>query len=77
MKNFVTIALSMLGIWTMLTGIMDSDFHIFAALALTGILCIHIWLNRKLFFQRFKGLGWSWVLVGLGMLAIIATTGVD
>jgi len=75
MRSGVTIAMSLLGIWTILTGIIGSPaHHILAALAFIVVLCIHVWLNRKSFLQRFKGLGWKWSLIGLGILIILATT---
>jgi hypothetical protein len=76
LKNIITIFLSIFGLWTIVTGIMDSDIHIFAACALIVAVCIHIWLNRILFLQRFKGLGWKWMLVGAVTLAAIATSAI-
>jgi hypothetical protein len=60
-----------------MTGVMESDVHIFAACASIAVMCIHIWLNRKSFLQRFRGLGWKWMLIGAGMLTLIATTAID
>jgi hypothetical protein len=77
LRSFVTISLSILGFWTIVTGIMDSDIHIFAACALIVAVCIHIWLNRNSFLQRFKGLGWQWILICAGALAAIATALID
>jgi hypothetical protein len=67
----------MLGIWTIITGVMDSDIHIFVACASIVVMFIHIWLNRKSFLQRFRGLGWKWMIIGLGMLVVIATAAID
>jgi uncharacterized membrane protein (DUF441 family) len=77
LRSIVTISLSILGIWTIITGIMDSDIHIFAACVLLVVICIHIWLNRNSFLQRFKGLGWKWILITTGILAVIATAAID
>jgi hypothetical protein len=77
LRNIVTISLSILGIWTIVTGIMDSDIHIFAACMTTVAICIHIWLNRKSFLQRFKGLGWKGMLIVAVILAAIATAAID
>ena len=66
--------MSLLGVWTMLSGIVDSDLHIWVAIALTLVLCFHLWLNRKLLLRHFKGPGWKWILIGTVLLAIIATT---
>jgi hypothetical protein len=78
LKHIVTISLSILGIWTIVTGIMDSDIHIFAACALLVAVCVHIWLNRKSFLQRFKELGWKWwMLIVAVIVAVIATAAID
>jgi hypothetical protein len=77
LRSIVTISLSILGIWTIVAGIMDSDIHIFAACALTIAICIHIWLNRKSFLQHFKGLGWKWMLIVAVIVAAIATAAID
>jgi hypothetical protein len=77
MRNFVMIALFLLGTWVIATGIADSDLHIVAVLLLTGILCMHIWNNRKIMGQRLRGLGWSWILIGLIIAAIVSTTVFD
>jgi Na+/melibiose symporter-like transporter len=83
MRSGVTIAMVLLGIWTILTGITIEEtpraigspaHHIFAASAFVVVLCIHVWLNKKAFLQRFKGLGWKWSLIGVGILIILATT---
>lgn len=53
-------------------------YHIFAACALIVAACIDIWLNRKLFLQRFKGLGWKWwMLIVAVIVATIATAAID
>jgi hypothetical protein len=72
LKSIIAGALLILGIWTFVTGIMDSEIHIFAGCASTVVICIHVWLNRKSFLQRFRGLGWMWMLIGLGILITIA-----
>jgi hypothetical protein len=77
LRSIVTIALCILGTWTIISGIVDSDVHIFAACTLAVVICIHLWINRKSFFQRFSGLGWKWMLIGLGILVAIATTTID
>jgi hypothetical protein len=78
LKHIVTISLSILGIWTIVTGIMDSDIHILAACVLIVVICIHIWLNKKSFLQRFKGLGWKWwMLIVAVIVATIATAAID
>jgi hypothetical protein len=77
LKSFVTIALCILGIWTIISGIADSDIHVFVACAAAVVICIHLWLNRKSFLQRFRGLGWKWMLIGLTILVAIATTAID
>jgi len=77
LRSFVTISLSILGFWTIVTGFSDSDIHVFAASVLIAVICIHIWLNRKSFLQHFKGLRWKWMLVGAAILAAIATTAID
>jgi len=82
MRSGVNIAMFLSGIWTVLTGIIglvsynteSADHHVVAASIFTIALCIHVWLNRKPFFQRFKGLGWKWSLIGLGLFIIIITT---
>jgi hypothetical protein len=77
LRSIVTVSLSIFGIWTIVTGMLDSDIHIFAACALIVAICIHIWLNRNSFLQRFKGLGWKWMLIGAVTLAAIATAAID
>jgi hypothetical protein len=78
LKNIVPISLSILGIWTIVTGIMDSDIHIFAACALIAAVCVHIWLTRKSFLHHFKELGWKWwMLIVAAIVAAIATAAID
>jgi hypothetical protein len=75
MKKTIAILMSLLGFWTMLSGIVDSDLHIWVAIVLTLVLCFHLWLNRKPFLQHYKGLGLKWILIGTVFLVMIATTG--
>jgi hypothetical protein len=35
------------------------------------LLGIHLWLNRKPLARYFSQLGWWWVLVGLGFVAVV------
>jgi hypothetical protein len=75
MKKAIAILMSLLGAWTMVSGIVDSDLHIWIAILLTLVLCFHLWLNRKPFLHHYKGLGLKWVIIGAGLLVMIATTG--
>jgi hypothetical protein len=77
MRNIVMAALSLFGIWVLITGITDSDLHTVAVLLLTAILCIHIWYNRKIAIQHLKGLGWKWIVIGLILVVMMTTTVFD
>ncbi len=82
MRSGVNIAMFLTGIWTIMTGIIELTplaigspaHHIVAASTFVVVLGIHVWLNRKAFLQRFKGLGWRWSLIGAGILIILITT---
>lgn len=82
MKNFTTIGMTLTGIWTALSGILELTpaaigspaHHVFAAFVFLVFLGIHTWLNRRSLLLRFKGLGWKWSIVGMGLLVIILTT---
>jgi hypothetical protein len=80
MKRGIIIAMVIVGLITMLTGIWKlfppfndifypahaANAYIFAVLVL-----IHVLLNWKPLLRRFKGLGWWWLLVGLGFVEVI------
>ena len=79
MRRGIGIAMLISGLATVLTGIWDFFppfntvfYHHHATNAsIFGILAaIHLWLNRKPVLRYFKGLGWWWILVGLGFVLV-------
>ena len=73
--------MTLLGIWMISTGIIelastgtDAAHHVVTAVLFLIALAIHLWLNRKPFLRYFKNLRWQWVLIGLGIVIIVATT---
>jgi hypothetical protein len=77
MKSTLIILLSILGMLTAATGLFDSDFHVFAACISTVAILVHVWIYRNAFLQRFKGLGWRWMIIGAGTLTAIGITAID
>lgn len=79
MRRGIAIAMVLLGLGTFVSGIVDSSavsvggpgHHIIFAVLFAIVVCIHGWLNRKPLIRYFKGLGWGWVLVGLGLAVIV------
>lgn len=80
MRRIIGILMVIFGLTAALTGIWEffSPFnttfyapHVINACIFGLLAAVHIWLNRKPVFRYFKGLGWRWVLVGLGLAAII------
>jgi hypothetical protein len=82
MRNFVTIGMTLAGIWTALSGFQQLTplasgsvvHHLAPAILLVIFMGMHVWLNWKAFLLRFKGLGWKWGLVGIGLAIIFLTT---
>jgi hypothetical protein len=82
MRRFVTIAMTLCGIWTVLSGIQmmivppvgGHAQHVAPAILFVIFMGLHLWLNWKAFLLRFKGLGWKWTLVGVGLVVIFFAT---
>ena len=82
MRKGITIAMTLLCIWMISTGLtalasprIDAPaHHVVAAVLFLIALAIHVWLNRKPLLHYFKNLRWQWVLIGLGIVLIVATT---
>lgn len=81
MRKFVTIGLTLTGIWTMLSGVQmmfvppvsGHAHHVAPAILFIIFMGLHTWLNWKALLLRFKGLGWRWALVGVCMVIILFT----
>jgi hypothetical protein len=79
-RRAVSIALVLFGLFTAISGLwnffppLNAEFspgHAVGA-CIFGILCIvHIWLNWKPLIRYLRGLGWWWILVGLGLAGLI------
>lgn len=81
MRNFVTIGMTLTGLWTVLSGIQMELFsteshahHVAPAILFVIFMLLHLVLNWKAFLLRFKGLGWKWGLIGVGLVIVILTT---
>jgi hypothetical protein len=80
MRRGISVAMVIFGLPTVLTGIWQffppfNDMfympHVTTACIFGLLVGIHIWLNRKPIVRYFKGLGWQWILIGLGVVYII------
>ena len=80
MRRVISIAMVLFGLNVLITGIWNIfppfDTMFFPAHGINsfafGILAvIHVWLNWKPIVRYFKGLGWWWILTGLGILLVI------
>jgi len=80
MRRVISIAMFIFGLSMVITGIMklfppfsDITFpaHIVNSIIFGILAVIHTWTNWKPLIRYFKGLGWWWVLVGLGFLLVI------
>ena len=80
MRRGVSIAMVIFGLSMVITGVWNIfppfDTRFFPAHAISSfvfgiLIVIHIWLNWKSIVRYFKGLGWWWVLVGVGCALII------
>ena len=80
MRRFISIAMVILGLMAALTGIwnffppFNTIFyspHVITSCLFGALAVIHVCLNRKPVGQYFKGLGRRWVLVGLGIAAVL------
>jgi hypothetical protein len=82
MRNFVTVGLTLTGLWTMLSGfqmmivppVAGHAQHVAPAFLFIIFMGLHTWLNWKPLLLRFKGLGWKWGLVGIGLAIILFAT---
>lgn len=80
MRRGISIAMVIFGIAMVITGIwnifppFDTELtppHIISSFIFGVLIILHVWLNWKPIVRYFKGLGWWWVLVGLGCVFII------
>ena len=80
MRRWMVIAMFILSLAMVITGIwnifppFDTMFfpsHVVNSVAFGILAVIHVWLNWKAIVRYFKGLGWWWLLVGLGFLGIV------
>ena len=82
MRKFVTIGMTLTGLWTVLSGFQMMVVppvgghvqHVAPAILFVVFMGLHTWLNWKALLLRFKGLGWKWGLVGLGIIVIVLAT---
>jgi hypothetical protein len=80
MRRLVSIILVLTGLFTIITGIWNffppfnksfSPGHAVSACIFGSLCVIHFWLNWKSICKYLKGLGWKWLWVVSGLLAII------
>ena len=80
MRRGISVAMVIFGLLMLISGIqklfppfntMLFPPHIISSFILGILAIIHIWLNWKPLVRCFKGLGWWWVLVGLGYALVI------
>ncbi len=80
MRRGISIAMVIVGIWAIMTGIWQlfppfnkgiDPLHMIPAFVFGILLVVHVWLNRKPLLRYFRGLGWRWVFIGLGVLGIL------
>jgi peptidoglycan/LPS O-acetylase OafA/YrhL len=79
-RRVVSITMVFFGIAMLITGIwnifppLDAEFfppHAISSFVFGVLAVLHIWLNWKPTIRYFRGLGWWWVLVGLGVLMVV------
>jgi len=70
---FFGLALAITGIWNLFPPFNTMLFlpHVINSCIFGILAVIHIWLNWKAIIRYFKGLGRLWILVGLGVAAVI------
>ena len=80
MRRGISIALILNTIWLIATGVLQlfppfneqvDPNHIIPVVLFIILLSIHLWLNRKPIFKYFKGLGWKWIYIALGIVLIL------
>ena len=80
MKRGIAIAMVIFGLAMLVSGIQklfppaNTFFyppHVINAIIFAVLVFIHVGLNWKSLAKHFQGLGWWWVLVGLGYAAVI------
>ena len=80
MRRGISIALAIFALAMLVSGIQKlfppaNDIfyrpHVVISFIFGFLVVVHLWLNRKSIVRYFKGLGRWWLLVGLGLAAII------
>ena len=80
LRRVITITMVLTGLFTLISGFWnffppyDSEFSAGHAVGASvfGVLGVaHAWLNRRPILRYFRGLGWWWVVVGLGFAALV------
>jgi hypothetical protein len=77
MKKNTDIAIIFFAIWSIITGIVDSDIHILISSVFTLLICIHVFLYRKLIVTAFKGSRRLSTLILLTFMLMVITIVVD
>jgi hypothetical protein len=77
MKKSIDIATMLFALWTIVSGVVDSDIHVVISSIFAILIFIHAFLYKKMLFTYFKELRWRWSLVVLGILTIIITSIID
>ncbi|MFC1993382.1 hypothetical protein ACFLV3_06225 [Chloroflexota bacterium] len=79
MRRVISVVMVLAGLFAIMTGIWNffppfslsfSPVHAIGATVFGSICIIHVWLNWKSVLRYFRGLGWWWLPVGLGFIAI-------
>jgi hypothetical protein len=77
MKKVIDIVTILFALWTVITGIADSDIHVLVSVTFIVLICIHAFMYRNLLITYFKGLRWKWVLVALALTVMVITATLD
>ena len=80
MRRVISLAMVFFGLATLMTGIwnlfppFDEKLfppHIISSFTLGLLAIIHVWLNWRTIIRYVQGLGWWWILAGIGFLLVI------
>ena len=89
MRKSVSIALGLLAILTLVTGVAalpsgsaggdagSSGLHILISFLFVIVSAVHIWLNRQPIKKYLAGLGWKWAFITIPAVIITAAPFID
>lgn len=79
LRRAISIAMVLVGLFTVISGLWNffppfnsrfSPGHAVGACIFSILGVVHLWLNRRQLLRHFRGLGWWWCLVGLGLAGL-------